>query len=78
MQLAVRKDVGGVPGGGFHYMLHPIAMGPHEGEIFALMGYHIIDVGPARGARLLAESVAALRSQIEVAYLVEGQHGKDR
>lgn len=73
MKIAVRKEEGGIPGGGFHYMLHPIQMRcEQEAAIFGLMGYHVIGVDDAKGTRLLQEANAALRHQVEVACLVDG------
>lgn len=77
MKLAVRKEEGSVPGGGFHYLLHPIAMkSDAEGEIFRLMGHVLIEVEEARGEQLLGEARAALRHQVDVAYLVDGPENK--
>jgi hypothetical protein len=72
MKLAVRKDVGSVPGGGFHYMLHPMKMqSDQEAEIFNLMGHTIIEVDEERGEGLLKSAIAALNHQIDVACLTE-------
>lgn len=73
MKLAVKKDHGSIPGGGFHYMLHPMKLEPEEMQaaVFELMGYHIIDVDEPTGERLIASARAALNHQIEVATLTE-------
>jgi len=77
MRLAVRKEEGSVPGGGFHYLLHPIAMtSDAESEIFRLMGHIIIEVDDGLGGRLLADAGCALRHQVEVACLVDGPTSK--
>lgn len=72
MILAVRKDVGGIPGGGFHYMLHPFAMADErEAQIFQMMGYNIIYVTISKGEELLKEAIAALNHQLDIAERVE-------
>ena len=73
MKLAVKKDGGELQG--YHYMLHPIAIGDDAGttpEFWTLIGYHVIEVDEVKGARLLKKAAAALRHQIEVAFLVDG------
>ena len=73
MRLAVRKEEGRIPGGGFHYLLHPLEVAPgQEEKIYASIGYNIVDVPDATGARLLSEACAALRHQMEVAHLIDG------
>lgn len=77
MLLAVRKDEGSVPGGGFHYMLHPIEIAsPREADLWRLMRYEIVEVEDERGKQLLADSRAALKHQVEVAFLVDGPDSK--
>ncbi len=73
MKLAVRKEPGIVPGSGFHYMLFPMKMDENgmESEFFRLMGYVIVDVEDARGEELLAQGRAALKHQVEIAYLTD-------
>lgn len=79
MKLAVKKDGGELQGlGGYHYMLHPIPMDDMQAELFSLMGYKIIEIEDAKGTRLVAEAVAALRHQVEVAYLVDGRMPKSK
>lgn len=73
MKLAVKKEPGSVPGGGYHYMLMPIKF---DGinfipEIWELMGHIIIEVPEEQGERLLKETSAALRLQYEVAVITE-------
>jgi hypothetical protein len=78
VKLAAKKDGGELQGmGGYHYMLHPIAIGDGDGttrepEFWTLIGYHVIEVDEVKGARLLKEAAAALSHQIEVAFLVDG------
>jgi len=75
--LAVKKDEGSVPMGGFHYMLHPIEMrSPEEAQIFQFMGYVIVEVDAAWGKKLVAEAHAALAHQVQVAVLVDGPESK--
>lgn len=77
MKLAVRKDEGSVPGGGFHYFLHPIEMQSNvEAQLFGVMGYVLIEVEEERGKALLTEAREALRHQVDVAYLVDGPNNK--
>ncbi len=72
MTLAVRKEPTSVPGGGFHYALHPIAVeSGAQAAVFELMGYIIIEVDEAVGERLLRHAISALEHQIEVAVLAE-------
>lgn len=73
MKLAVNKMPGHIPGGGFHYLLHPIAMqSAEEAALFELMGYVILDIADdAKGERLLRQAQAALQHQVEVAVLTE-------
>lgn len=72
IKLAVNKMPGHIPGGGFHYLLHPIAMmSDQEAEIFKLMGYVIIEVPGEKATELLKEANAALKHQVEVAILTE-------
>lgn len=72
MKLAVRKEQGAIPGGGFHYMLHiepmPTAV---EAAIFDKMGYIVVDVSDETGARLLEQARAALLHQVEIAVLAD-------
>lgn len=72
IKLAVRKEEGSIPGGGYHYMLHPMAMtSKEEAEIFALMGHVILEVDRCQGERLLDDARVALRNQCQVAVLTE-------
>jgi hypothetical protein len=74
MKLAVRKEPGTVPGGGFHYMLHLMAMeSDAQAAVFEMIGYQITEVGDDEGARLLRDAGKALFHQVEVAWLVENQ-----
>lgn len=69
MKLAVKKEEGRVPGGGFHYMTHPMAMhDDFEAECYARMGYVIIEVSQEVGEKLIKGAGAALGHQMEVAY----------
>lgn len=71
-KLAVRKEPGIIPGGGYHYMLHPIAMkSDQEAAIFETIGYVIIEVDDAHAAKLLDNARAAINHQVEVAVLTE-------
>jgi hypothetical protein len=72
--LAVRKEEGRIPGGGFHYLTHPIAIPEVEIMLWNLMGYELIEVDDEKGTRLLKEATVALRHQVEVAYLIDGPH----
>jgi hypothetical protein len=77
VKLAVKKDEGSVPGGGYHYMLCPFAMeSDKHAALWELMGYIIIEVDAEAGDRLLAGAREALRHQMEVAYLVDGPNQK--
>ncbi len=74
MKLAVMKQEGSIPGGGFHYMLMPRLDRENEekaAELWGMMGHVIIDVPAEVGERLLSEAGAALRHQCEVAVLTE-------
>lgn len=72
MRLAVKKDPGSVVGGGFHYMLHPIAMRDlFEEGVYRQMGYIILQVDDQKGERMLAEASKALCHQLEVAEVTE-------
>lgn len=72
MKIAVKKEVGSVPGGGFHYMLHPIKMqGDFEAQIYEQIGYIVFDVIDSEGERMLLEAGSALKAQLEVAYATE-------
>lgn len=74
MKLAVRKEEGRVPGGGFHYLLAPIRFeSDSHARLWELMGYIVIDVDNVTGERLLAEAGAALKHQCEVAVITEDQ-----
>ena len=54
-------------------MLHPIRLESEaHAEIFKLMGYCVIEVGDERGEQLLRDACAALKHQVEIAYLVDG------
>jgi hypothetical protein len=72
IKLAVRKEEGRLPGGGFHYMLHPFAMtSDQETMVFEMMGHVIIEVPSHDAVRLLKEAVAALNHQVQVAFIFE-------
>ena len=72
MRIAVKKDEGSVPGGVFHYMLHPNAMATDgEAAIFHAIGYHVLSVNNLTGERLLKEARETMRHQVEIAYLTE-------
>jgi hypothetical protein len=73
MKLAVRKEPGYIPGSGFHYMLfcvHPME-DEMESAVFARMGHIIIDVPDEDGQRMMNEARAALKHQMEIAYLAD-------
>lgn len=77
MKLAVRKEPGSVPGGGFHYMLFPMKMeSDAQCEIFKLMGHIIIEVAEEIGEALLQAAIAALNHQIQVAVLTDAAEKK--
>lgn len=75
MKLAVRKETGSVPGGGYHYMLMPFRLDGDQAiadpAIMELTGHVIIDVADDVGERLLKSAGAALQHQYEVAILTE-------
>lgn len=71
MILAVRKEEGSVPGGGFHYMLHPMEITPQERPIWELMRYVVFEVEEEKGKRLLDGARKALANQMEVALATE-------
>jgi len=74
MKLAVKKEPGFIPGGGFHYMMHPMKFeSDQQAAVYELMGYNIVTVDEATGERLLEQARAALSHQVEVAYLTENQ-----
>lgn len=73
MRLAVRIEEGRIPGGGYHYMLHPMEVSDAEAPLWAGMGYVLTEVDEARGRRLLQEAGAAIRHQVEIAVLVDPQ-----
>lgn len=79
MKFAVRKEEGQIPGAGFHYMLHPIAMrNDIEAAIFSRTGHLIIEVDTATGNRLINEACAALNHQCEVALITEKQNQEQK
>lgn len=71
MKLAIKKDEGSIPGGGFHYMLHPFRIPDEEAPLWSAIGYQVVGVGEEKGQRLLKEAGDALRHQVEVAFLYE-------
>jgi hypothetical protein len=71
MKLAIKKDEGSIPGGGFHYMLHPFEVQDREADFWKAIGYVVVDVSEEKGKRLLQEAGEALRHQVEVAFLCE-------
>lgn len=72
MKLAVRKEEGRIPGGGFHYMLHPMAMtNDFEAECFKRMGHVIVEVPNDKGEQLLKAGRAALAHQMEIAVFTD-------
>lgn len=71
MKLAIRKDEGSIPGGGFHYMLHPFAVEEGCEGFWRVIGYVVVDVPDPEGQRLLKQAGEALRHQVEVAFLCE-------
>jgi hypothetical protein len=77
MKLAVRKEPGHIPGGGFHYMLFPMKMeSDFHAHAFALMGYIIVETSEEDGERLLKEARAALKHQCEVALMADAAEQK--
>lgn len=71
MKLALEKMPGHIPFGGDHYFLHPVKLDDAEAEMYKIMGKQIIEVADDHGERLLKESGAALRHQVEIAFLYE-------
>lgn len=79
MKLAVRTEESSIPGGGFHYMLHPIQIRDElEAAVFEQIGHEIIEVPDDHGARLLDAARAALQHQLEVAALTERSRSEKR
>jgi hypothetical protein len=76
--LAIRKEEGRIPGGGFHYLTHPIEIPAPEAPLWDLMGYELIELDREKGERLLREASAALVHQVEVAYLIDGPNPAPR
>lgn len=70
MKLAIKKEEGSVPGGGFHYMLHPFEV-DQPADFWRQIGYVVVDVPEEQGQRLLQEARQAMRYQLEIAYLCE-------
>ncbi len=73
IEIAVKKEPGHLPGGGFHYMTFPMAMGEHgmDARAFRMMGYIIVEVDKSVGLRLLEQARAALQHQLEIAVLAD-------
>lgn len=76
VKLAVMKAQGEIVGAGFHYMVFPQPMDADpelhlHSDIFALMGWIIIEVEAEKAERILDDARAALKHQIEVAHLCE-------
>lgn len=72
MKLAIRKEEGSIPMGGYHYNLVPLKFeSDREASLWGLLGYIIIEVTEEEGLRLLREAGAALRHQVEVAFITE-------
>jgi hypothetical protein len=72
MKLAVKKEPGIIPGSGFHYMLHPMAMqSDQEAAVFELMGHIILDVSEDQGKPYLEEARKALNHQVKIAFLTD-------
>lgn len=77
MKLAVRKDEGSVPGGGYHYNVHPMKMrDDFEAAVYQQMGYVIIDIHDHDGTKLITDARLALKHQLEVAQLTALAEGK--
>lgn len=73
MKIAIKKDEGNIPGGGYHYMTFPVPMetqGMHS-VAFKMMGYEIIEVDDVLGEKIIKEARQALAHQVEVAHLYE-------
>lgn len=75
VKLALSRLPGHIPGGGFHYKLFPMAMDDPtthcHSEIFALMGYTILEVGKVQAEKMLEAARASLQHEVEVAYMFE-------
>jgi hypothetical protein len=73
MKLAVMKDESSrVPGGGYHYNLHPFEMRDEfECKVYQQMGYIIIEVEDLRGKELIKQAKDALNHQVNVAVLAD-------
>lgn len=75
MKLAVKKALGEIPGSGYHYLLMPKRMeNEQEHQLWAAMGFLIIEVDEKKGMELIEDACAALRHQIEIAFLTEEQN----
>lgn len=77
MLIAVKKEEGSIPGGGFHYMTLPK---PLEGYQLAMMwramGWEVIDVDDAIGKQIIEGAEKALAHHWMVAQLVDGKDHK--
>jgi len=72
VKLAIRKEEGRIPGGGFHYFLAPHQeLGEQDARLWAALGWIVVEVDQARGERLLSEAGGALRHQFEIARLAD-------
>lgn len=75
MKLAIRREIGSVPGGGYHYFLFPAALDVEplnmQSEHLKMVGHIIIEVDDKRGEELLADSRIALKHQCEIAILAD-------
>lgn len=71
MRLAIKKEHGRLPMGGFDYLLMPQAIQPDEEHFYTGMGFQLITVTDEQGTRLIQEAKRALQHQTEIAYLVE-------
>lgn len=77
MKIAVRKEEGRMPGGGFHYMTHPIPMtDDFEAECFRQMGHVVIEVPDPKGQQLIQSAKQALLHQLEIAVFVDAEEDR--
>lgn len=77
MLLAVRKEEGRIPGGGFHYLLMPMQIeSDFQAECFRLMGHIIIEVPDQEGERLIKDAGKSIHHQCEVAVYTDAAEAK--
>lgn len=72
VKLAVKKEEGRIPGGGFHYMLMPMRIeDAFQASAFERMGNIIIEVTDERAEELIKQAGEAMMHQLNVAVLAD-------